>query len=111
MAPKDDSQTHFDEIVFELRTSQNHEALCQSLTGSQSRENSVKYGINRTSILEEVPGYSLATGMPHDIMHDLFEGVVHYELKLFLFYCVFKKYFSIDTLNTRIRGYDFGSED
>ena len=111
MAPKDDSQTHFDEILFELRTPQNHEALCQSLTGSQSRENSVKYGINRTSILEEVPGYSLATGMPHDIMHDLFEGVVHYELKLFLFYCVFKKYFSIDTLNTRIRGYDFGSED
>ena len=37
----------------------------------------------RTSVLEEAPGFSVVTGLPHDnIMHDLFEGVVHYEFKL-----------------------------
>ena len=72
---------------------------------------SVNLWINRRSILEEVPGFSVVNGLPHDIMHDLFEGVVHYEVKLFLSYAVDCGFFSIHTLNNRLRGFDFGSED
>ena len=41
-------------------------------------------------------------------MHDLFEGVVPYELKLLLCHCVHAKYFTVRKLNERIKEYDFG---
>ena len=85
--------------------------LAMSLVWIDFHNNSVEYGINRTSILEEVPGFSVTTGLPHDIMHDLFEGVVHYELKLFFQYCTSNNFFSIETFNNRLRSYDFGTED
>ena len=28
------------------------------------------------SVLEEAPGYSVINGLPHDMMHDLYEGIV-----------------------------------
>ena len=90
MATRDDTPSQFDESQFELRSPQQHEMQCQSLVGVNFHNNSVKYGINRTSVLEEVPGFSVVTGLPHD-MHNLFEGMVHYELKLFLRYCVSEK--------------------
>ena len=42
-------------------------------------------------------------------MHDLFEGIVPYELKLLLRHCVQSKYFTIGELNARIEEYDFAS--
>ena len=80
---RNDIQSFFDENQFELHTPDQHEDQCQSLIGINHHENSVKYGINCTSVLEEIPGFSVTAGLPHDIMHDLFEGVVHYELKRF----------------------------
>ena len=58
-----------------------------------------------------MPGLSVATGLPHDIMHNLYEGVVKLELKLFLAYCIGKKYFTIDEVNRRICYYDFKSNE
>ena len=92
-----------------LRTSETHFEQCCLLTGPLHEHNSTNYGINRLSILEEIPGFSVIEGLPHDIMHDLFEGVVPYELKLLLCHCVLAKYLTVDKLNERIEGYDFGS--
>lgn len=113
MITKDEAQTCFSEkdSICELRTPEKHEEQCQLLLGRDRATKSVMYGINRTSILEEVPGFSVIAGLPHDVMHDLFEGVVNYELKLFLPHCVSKGYFTIKDLNSRIEGYDFGRED
>lgn len=111
MATRNDIQSLFAEHDFELRTPESHEKHCQSLIGINCRENSIEYGVNRTSVLEEVPGFSVATGLPHDIMHDLFEGVVHYELKLFFQYCVSNAFFTVETLNNRLRAFDFGTDD
>ena len=113
MITKEEAQTCFSEedSQCELRTPERHEQQCQQLIGPDRATRSVNYGINRTSILEEVPGYSVIEGLPHDVMHDLFEGVVKYELLLFLPYCVSKGYFTISDLNSRLQGYDFGQED
>ena len=111
MATKNSAQSFFDESHFELRTPELHEVQCQSLEGREYREISINFSINRLSVLEEVPGFSVAVGLPHDIMHDIFEGVLHYELKLFLHYCKAKGFFTFSLLNSRIRGYDFGSDD
>ena len=59
------------------------------------------------SVLEEAPGYSVINGLPHDMMHDLYEGIVPYELKLLLQHCVSCKYFTIDELNERIERTSF----
>lgn len=64
-----------------------------------------------SSILEEIPGFSVINGLPHDLMHDIFEGIVPYELKCLLAQCVMKKYFDMSELNQRILGFDFGQED
>lgn len=111
MATRTDTQFLFTESQYELRTPEKHEKQCRSLIGPNRHDNSVKYGINRTSVLEEAPGFSVVTGLPHDIMHDLFEGVVHYEFKLFFHYCVSSNFFSVETFNNRLRGFDFGMED
>ena len=69
---------------------------------------STNYGINRKSILEDVPGFFVTNCIPHDIMHDLFEGVVPHELKPFLIYATQQKhYFTINDPNNRIRRFDF----
>ena len=44
-------------------------------------------------------------------LHNLYEGVVKLELKLFLAYCIGKKYFTIDEVNRRICYYDFKSNE
>ena len=63
-----------------LRTTESHFEQSCHLTGPLRDHYSTNYGITRLSKLEEVPGYSVIDGLPHDIMHDLFEGVVPYEL-------------------------------
>lgn len=77
MATKASAESFNDESFFELRTPHLHEQQCQSLCESKQHqmENSVEFGINRMSVLEEVPGFSVSVGLPHDIMHDVFEGV------------------------------------
>ena len=50
----------------------------------------------------------MAVNLPHDIMHDVLEGVIPYEMKLLLTHYVTCKYFSIDSLNDRLNRFDFG---
>lgn len=45
---------------------------------------STTFGINRMSILKDVLGLSVVTGLAHDIMHDMCEGVVKLALNIVL---------------------------
>ena len=102
------SQTCFSEDCTQLRDPDTHFSQCELLDGPLQAHYSTNFGINRRSILENVPGFSVATCIPHDIMHDLFEGVVPYELKLLIRHCIqTMKYFTIDFLNNRIGRFDF----
>lgn len=93
-----------------LRSPDTHFKQCSLLCGPLRDHYSTSYGINRLSILEELPGFSVVNGLPHDIMHDLYEGVVPYELKFLLRHCVDERYFTIDQLNDRMERYDFSSD-
>ena len=104
------AQTNFKECNFELRTPEEHKRQCAQLEQSLLKsEISKNYGINRKSILENIPNFSVAQNLPHDIMHDLLEGVIPYELKLMLRYFVTEcHFFTISQLNERLRNYEFG---
>ena len=89
-------KTSFTEAACTLRTAESHYSQSQLLQGSLKTHYSTVYGINRLSILEDVPGFSVVHGLHHDIMHDLFEGVVPYEVKLLLHHYIQSKYFSLE---------------
>ena len=88
MTTSEKAQKYFDESYFKLRTPKQHLKQCNELEKSVSRsEVSKQYGINRKSVLESIPNLSVTQNLPHDIMHDLLEGVIPYEIKLVKFFC------------------------
>ena len=105
MATSEQIQLKFLESDFQLRTPEEHEVQVQSLAGPSSSNNSTKFGINR---LDKIPHFSVASNLPHDIMHDLFEGVVPREIKLLLLHLIQSKYLTISVFNDRLCQFDFG---
>lgn len=108
MTDKNYSQCHFRDFQFTLREKSSHQQHCSELLGSNRSSASTEYGINRQPALDSVPCFSVVEGLLHDIMHDLFEGVVPYELKLLLSHFITKSYINIATLNHRLCSFDFG---
>ena len=108
MATKEQSQIYFTSLLFKLRNPEEHSQQCMLLSGPLKEYYSTTFGIRRNSILNEVPNFSVTTGLTHDIMHDLFEGIVPLELKLLLQHCEEMGYFSLKTLNEQIMKFDFG---
>ena len=90
-----------------LRTPDSYFEQCSLLEGPLKSHFSTTYGVNFLSVLEEVPGFSVISGLPHDIMHDLYEGIVPFELKLLLRHSVDSKYITIHELSVRIENYGF----
>ena len=85
MTTSEKAQKYFNESYFKLRTPKEHLKQCNELEKSVSRsEVSKQYGINRKSVLESIPNFSVTQNLPHDIMHDLLEGIIPYEIKLML---------------------------
>ena len=108
LTAKQYSQNHFREEQFTIRDRNTHAQQCRHLDGPDRQSASVEYGINRRSSLDSLPYFSVVECMPHDIMHDIFEGAIPYELKLLIRHCSSKSYFSLDTLNHRLNAFDFG---
>jgi len=108
LTDKNYSQSHFQEYQFTVRDRVSHAQQCGRLNGPDCLNVSVEYGINRQSSLDSLPHFSVVEGMPHDIMHDLFEGVIPYELKLLICHCKCESYMSLDVLNHCLNAFDFG---
>ena len=102
------TQTHFTKSSCVLRTSENYFDICQLLNGPLKSYYSTVYRVNHSSILDEVPGFSIINGLHHDIMHDLFVSVAPYEIKLLLQRFVGFNYFMLDLFNGRIEKYFLG---
>lgn len=68
------------------------------------------YGINRDSILNELSYFHVCDGaLFPDIVHDLLESTLQYEVKLMLQVMINEEdYFTLDHLNTRIENVDLG---
>lgn len=84
---------------------------CTLLTGPLASSDSVTYGVNERSVLNDIDHYHVTTQMPQDIMHVLFEGVIPKEVKLMLEVFIGKKYFTLYLLNERIRCFPYGRSE
>ena len=96
-----------------MRDEQSYEYHCKLLDGDLSESDSVTYGINHRSVLNDLYGFHVANGqLPQDVMHLLLEGVIPYELKLMLReFTAVKKYFVVEDLNNRIRSFNYSPEE
>lgn len=73
---------------------------------------STLYGVNRLSVLDEVPHFDLTLCLPHDIMHVILEGALSRNCKLLLHHCIIdKKYFSLNYLNKMFQDFDYGEHE
>ena len=102
------AKSHFLSHIFPQRTPLNHKRHCDLLTGPLGAHHSSTYGINRRSMLEDISNFSVVKNLPHDIMHDLLEGIVHDELTHLLNHCLSCKYFKLENVNERILSFDYG---
>lgn len=64
-------------------------------------ELSQEYGINGRSSMLSLAKFDLCSGgLLPDVMHDVLEGALQYELKLLLQYLIDHSHFHVSTLNT-----------
>ncbi len=81
-----------------MRNLKQHLVHCALLDADESF--SQDCGVNRLTILNDVPLFDVCQCMPHDIMHVLLEGALPLHCKLVLRHCIVdKKYFTLEYLN------------
>ena len=81
----------FTEEKFSLRHMSQHVQQCSyiehpGIQESEKKHFSKVYGVNRRSILCDLPYFDVTSQLPQDIMHLLFEGLFHLQIKLLLNY-------------------------
>ena len=108
MATKDESRKHFTAENFQSRTPEEHEVMCTEVISDTTGEKSTNYGINERSILNNVLGFSVIGGLCHDIMHDMLEGALPYELRLLLHHLFNAGHLRLQEYNDRVKAFDYG---
>ena len=93
-----------------LRDKESHERQCVLVEKDASGKKSKEYGINRNSALNELAYFHVCCGsLIPDIMHDILEGALQYEVKLMLQVMIrVENYFTLNTFNSRLENIDYG---
>lgn len=66
-------------------------------------------GIKNRCVWNELQTYHVITNLVADLMHDILEGVCHYDFCAILEELIsVKEYFTLQTLNDRIQNFDYG---
>ena len=93
-----------------LRDKASHEQHCALLQGDTMGHVSKEYGINRNSVLNELSYFHVCSGsLLPDVMHDLLEGALQYEMKLLLQFMIdSEQYFTLEKLNSRLENVELG---
>ena len=88
----------FHEEQFKLRTKEDHLKQLDELAREDDDAGtlSTKYGINSKSCLLDLNYVDICSGvLLPDIMHDVLEGALQYELKLLLLHCIEQGFFKV----------------
>ena len=97
---------------YERRSMDTHLQHISLLDGPTGSHYSKTYGINRRSALLDIAYFNmLESGLPHDAMHDILEGIAPLEIKLMLSYYVKNDFVSLEEYNSRLLRFNFGYSD
>lgn len=99
---KDKCKIFHDENQVEMRNRKNyHEDLDQ--------KDPYTTGIDQLCIFNSIPSFHAVENFCVDVMHDVFEGVCHYDLCQIILHFIEKmKYFDLETLNRRKQYFEYG---
>lgn len=89
-----------------FRTKEIHAEHCAALQENPMLGST--FGVKKTCLLNTLHFFHTSDNYAVDIMHDLLEGVVQYELKLVFQYLVNQKYLSLESLSQRIQSFNYG---
>jgi hypothetical protein len=90
---------------FRMRSIEMHNAQLQNIALDETI--SSIYGVMFDSVLNKLDHFHIITGMPSDLAHDLFEGVVCEVLTDVIRYCMTEGYCTRETLNDSILKFPF----
>lgn len=96
---------------FQLRTRETHETQCASLHGPLHDHFAVTYGIVRDSSLNQSKYFHITEGLVPDIMHDVLEGSLPYEVKEMLNHYIRQKIVSHREVNAAMESFPYLSSD
>lgn len=65
-------------------------------------------GIKENCIFNQIPSFHVVDNNAVDIMHDMLEGVCNYDMTLIIAYYLHVEVFSLHSLNTYIKSFDYG---
>ena len=103
----------FVEEEFQIRNKDLHKQHCDYLdhpgmSESEKDHYSKVYGVNRTSILCQVPHFNVTEQLPQDLMHVLLEGVFHIHVNELLKYLVDTlSFMTLAEINHRIMSHPY----
>ena len=69
------------------------------------------YGVKRKSPLNELKYFHVVYGLPSDLAHDLFEGIVPDVMQKVITHCVREEYFTLEFLNEQIETFPYSGND
>lgn len=85
-----------------------NESLLRSSDNYNQDLQNEQFGIKEKCVWHELSNFHLSKNIAVDIMHDVWEGISRYEFGNILYHFIYeKKFFTLQTLNTRIQFYDF----
>ena len=79
--------------------------------GASREHNSIAFGIKHDSILNSSQYFHVTEGLVPDIMHDVLEGSLAYEIKELIKYLVSKKILTIACINSYISNFSYYGAD
>jgi len=96
--------------ISELRSQENYDCSITVLQHNPALNNHA--GIKFNSVFNQIPRFHVCNpALPPCIGHDIFEGVIAYDMVLFIKYFVFKKWFSFEVMNHRILNFSYSYQD
>lgn len=99
---KKDSQNTVSEQPNLRRTYENYETQILQKNPSET-------GIVEKCVFHKIPSFHVADNLSVDAMHDVMEGICHYDIcNALLYFIEEKKYFTLQTLNKRKKQFDYG---
>lgn len=103
----------FLESQFQLRNKSDYENQCELIKKDDTGKYSKEFGINRKSSLNDLKYFHVCDGsLIPDIMHDVLEGVLQYEVKLMLQYMItIEQYFTLDMVNTKLENLELSKAE
>ena len=101
----------FTEEDFLPRTRETHARHIKGLDGPLHNHTATTYGINFDSLLNSSRYFHVTDGLVMDIMHDVLEGALQYEVKELLKYLIDSNYCTLRSINSKIVSFLYDGSD